>query len=110
MNVIGEVAGRTCLIVDDMVDTGGTLVRGARALKEKDAEKVYACCVHGVFAGDAAARICDSDLEQVVTTNSIPLCRDVQQCARVKVLSVGRLLAEAIKSIHDETSVSRLFI
>ena len=110
MNVIGDVAARTCLIVDDMVDTGGTLARGARALKEKGAERVYACCVHGVFAGDAISRICDSDLEQVVTTNSIPVCPDVQQCARIKVLSVGRLLAEAIKSIHDETSVSRLFI
>jgi ribose-phosphate pyrophosphokinase len=110
MNVIGDVAGRTCLIVDDMVDTGGTLARGARALKEKGAEKVYACCVHGVFAGDAVANICGSDLEQVVTTNSIPLCFDGQQCARIKVLSVGKLLAEAIKSIHDETSVSRLFI
>jgi len=110
MNVIGDVSVRTCLIVDDMVDTGGTLVRGARALKEKGAEKVYACCVHGVFAGDAAAVICGSDLEQVVTTNSIPLCSDIQQCARIKVLSVGKLLAEAIKSIHDETSVSRLFI
>jgi ribose-phosphate pyrophosphokinase len=110
MNVIGDVSVRTCLIVDDMVDTGGTLVRGARALREKGAEKVYACCVHGVFAGDAAAVICGSDLEQVVTTNSIPLCSDIQQCARIKVLSVGKLLAEAIKSIHDETSVSRLFI
>lgn len=110
MNVIGDVAGRVCLIVDDMVDTGGTLARGARALKEKGAEKVYACCVHGVFAGDAVATICGSDLEQVVTTNSIPLCSDGQQCARIRVLSVGKLLAEAIKSIHDETSVSRLFI
>jgi len=110
MNVIGDVSVRTCLIVDDMVDTGGTLARGARALKEKGAEKVYACCVHGVFAGDAVAAICGSDLEQVVTTNSIPLCSDAQQCARIKVLSVGKLLAEAIKSIHDETSVSRLFI
>ena len=110
MNVIGDVAGRTCLLVDDMVDTGGTLVRGARALKEKGAEKVYACCVHGVFAGDAVAKICGSDLEQVVTTNSIPLGSDCRQCARIKVLSVGKLLAEAIKSIHDETSVSRLFI
>jgi ribose-phosphate pyrophosphokinase len=110
MNVIGDVTGTTCLIVDDMIDTGGTLVRGARALKEKGAEKVYACCVHGVFAGDAVVTICDSTLEQVVTTNSIPLCPAGQQCTRVKVLSVGKLLAEAIKSIHDETSVSRLFI
>jgi ribose-phosphate pyrophosphokinase len=110
MNVIGDASGRTCLIVDDMIDTGGTLARGARALREKGAEKVYACCVHGVFAGDALATICDSALEQVVTTNSIPVLLDGPLCARVKVLSVGKLLAEAIKSIHDETSVSRLFI
>ncbi len=110
MNVIGDVISRTCLIVDDMVDTGGTLVRGARALKDKGADKVYACCVHGVFAGDAVTKICSSELEQVVTTNSVPLSPEGQECKRVKVLSVGKLLAEAIKSIHDETSVSRLFI
>lgn len=110
MNVIGDVVGRTCLIVDDMVDTGGTLVRGARALKDKGADKVYACCVHGVFAGDAVTKICGSELEQVVTTNSVPLSLEGKQCERIKVLSVGRLLAEAIKSIHRETSVSRLFI
>ncbi len=110
MNVIGDVSGRICLIVDDMVDTGGTLVRGARALKEKGAERVFACCVHGVFAGDAIKKVCDSDLEQVVTTNSIPLSPESQQCARVRVLSVAKLLADAIRSIHQETSVSKLFI
>src|SRR5438270_760630 len=110
MNVIGEVEGRIALIVDDMIDTGGTLVRGATTLKEKGAERVFACCVHGVFAADAVAKVCNSELEQVVTTNSIPLSATGQQCARIKVLSVAKLLAEAIKSIHDETSVSRLFI
>jgi len=110
MNVIGEVEGRTCLVVDDMIDTGGTLVRGAKTLKEKGAERVFACCVHGVFAGDAISKICGSELEQVVTTNSIPLSEAGRQCARIRVLSVARLLGEAIKSIHDETSVSRLFI
>jgi ribose-phosphate pyrophosphokinase len=110
VNVIGEVDGRTCLMVDDMVDTGGTLVRGAKTLKEKGAERVFACCVHGVFAGDAVSKICASELEQIVTTNSIPLSPAGQQCTRIKVLSVAKLLAEAIKSIHDETSVSRLFI
>ena len=110
MNVIGEVEGRIALIVDDMIDTGGTLVRGATTLKEKGAERVFACCVHGVFAADAIAKVCNSELEQVVTTNSIPLSATGQQCARIKVLSVAKLLAEAIKSIHDETSVSRLFI
>ncbi len=110
MNVIGDVAGKTCLIVDDMIDTGGTLARAAKALLEKGAEKVYACCTHGVFAGDAIKVICDAPLEQVVTTNSIPLSPEGQQCAKISVLRIGKLLAEAIRSIHEETSVSKLFI
>ncbi len=110
MNVIGDTVGKTCLIVDDMIDTGGTLVRGAKALLDKGAQKVYACCTHGVFARDAIQRICDSPLEQVVATNSIPLSTQGQKCGKIKVLSVGRLLARAIQSIHEETSVSKLFI
>lgn len=110
MNVIGEVDGRVCLLVDDMIDTGGTIVRAAQALKEKGAERVFACCVHGVFAGDAVRRLCSLDLEQVVTTNSIPLPPEASQNPKIKVLSVASLFAEAIRSIHDETSVSKLFI
>lgn len=110
MNVIGDIDGRACLIVDDMIDTGGTLARAASTLKEKGAEKVFACCVHGVFAGDAINKVCDSVLEQVVVTNSIPLSPAGQQCTRIKVLSVAKLFADAIRSIHDETSVSKLFI
>jgi ribose-phosphate pyrophosphokinase len=110
MNVIGEVQDKVCLIVDDMIDTGGTLVRAAKALLDTGAQKVYACCTHGVFAGDAIQKICDSQLEQVITTNSIPLTPEGQKCGRIKVLSVAKLLAEAIRSIHDETSVSKLFI
>jgi ribose-phosphate pyrophosphokinase len=110
MNVIGDVSGKICLISDDMIDTGGTLVRGANALFDKGAEKVYACCTHGVFAGDAISKIRDSRLEQVVTTNSIPLSPEGEKCPRIKVLSVAKLLAEAIRSIHEETSVSKLFI
>jgi len=109
-NVVGEVEGKTCLIVDDMIDTAGTLVKSAQALKEKGAIKVYACCSHGVFAENAVARICTAPLEQVVTTNSIPLPPAAAQCAKIKVLSVGKLLAQAIRSIHEETSVSKLFI
>ncbi len=109
-NVIGEVAGRTCLIVDDMIDTGGTLATGAQALKEKGAARVFACCTHGVFAGNAIKKIMKSPIEQVVATNSIPLLPEAQACKQIKVLSVGNLLAEAIKSIYKETSVSRLFI
>ena len=86
------------------------LLRGVNALLDKGAEKVFACCTHGVFAGDAIARIQDSPLEQVVTTNSIPLSAEGRKCSKIKVLSVGRLLADAIRSIHDETSVSKLFI
>ncbi len=110
MNVIGDVEDKICMIVDDMIDTGGTLVRGVKALLDKGAQKVYASCTHGVFAGDAINKICHAPLEQVVVTNSIPLSREGQQCNMIKVLSVGPLLAEAIKSIHDETSVSKLFI
>jgi len=110
MNVIGQVAGKTCLLVDDMIDTGGTLVGGVQALVDKGAVKVLACCTHGVFAGDAIAKICDSPLEQVVTTNSIPLAPESQKCPKVKVLSVAKLLAGAIRSIHEETSVSKFFV
>jgi ribose-phosphate pyrophosphokinase len=110
MNVIGDVSGKTGLIIDDMIDTAGTLLRGANALLDKGAEKVYACCTHGVFAGDALSKIRASRLEKLVTTNSIPLSPEGEKCARIKVLSVAKLLAEAIRSIHDETSVSKLFI
>jgi ribose-phosphate pyrophosphokinase len=109
-NVIGDVHEKTCLIIDDMVDTAGTLAKSAEALKEKGAGKVYACCTHGVFAGDAIKKICSAPLEQVVATNSIPLSEEAGKCGRIKVLSVAKLLAEAIKSIHEETSVSKLFI
>ena len=110
MNVIGEVEDRVALLVDDMIDTGGTIVRAARTLKEKGAERVFACCVHGVFAGDAIQKLCSSDLEQVVTTDSIPLGVDAEGCKRIRVLSVASLFGEAIRSIHDSTSVSKLFI
>ncbi len=109
-NVIGEVKGKTCLLVDDMIDTGGTIASGARALMEKGAAKVYACCTHGVFAGNAIEKLCAAPLEQVVATNSIPLSAEAKACGKIKVLSVANLFADAIRSIHDETSVSKLFI
>jgi ribose-phosphate pyrophosphokinase len=109
-NVIGEVSGKTCLIVDDMIDTGGTLVKGAHALKDKGADKVFACCTHGVFAEDAIQKVCAAPLEQVVVTNSIPLSAEGEKCGKIKVLSIAKLLADAIRSIHEETSVSKLFI
>ncbi len=109
-NVIGEVGNKTCLIVDDMIDTGGTLVRAAQALIERGAPRVYAVCTHAVFARDAISRICNAPLEQVVATNSIPLSSQGAKCEKIKVLSVAKLLGDAIRSIHEETSVSRLFI
>ncbi len=109
-NVIGEVASKTCLIIDDMIDTAGTLAKSAQALVDKGAEKVLACCTHGVFADNAVKKIQAAPLEQVVATNSIPLTAEAEKCAKIKVLSVARLLADAIRSIHEETSVSKLFV
>ena len=110
MNVIGDVKGRTCLVVDDIIDTAGTLVKTVEALLDGGATKVYACCTHAVLSGPAVGRIQDSNLEEVVVTNSIPLHSDAKKCTKIRVLSVGNLLAQALQSIHDETSVSVLFI
>ena len=110
MNVIGDVEGKIALIVDDMIDTGGTLVKGVETLLEKGARQVYACCTHAVFAGEAIKKIRNSRVTQVVATDSIPLSEEGKQCKRIHVLSVDRLMAEAILSVHKETSVSRLFI
>jgi ribose-phosphate pyrophosphokinase len=110
MNVVGEVDGRNCLLVDDLVDTGGTLVKGAEALMEKGAASVSACATHAVLSGDAVSRIEESCLKEVVFTNSIPLSKEAKKSSRIKSLSVAKLLAEAIRSIHEETSVSVLFI
>jgi len=110
MNVIGDVEGQTCLVVDDMIDTAGTLVKTVEALKEKGAMKVYACATHGVLSGPAVERIEESQLEELVMTNTIPLTAEKRKCKKIRTLSVGKLLAEAVQSIHDETSVSALFI
>ena len=109
MNVIGDVEGRTCLILDDIVDTAGTLVKTADALLEQGAEKVYACASHPVLSGPAVERIKASRLEQVVVTNTIPLQEEAAKVDKIKVLSIAGLLGRAIESIHMETSVSRLF-
>lgn len=110
MNVIGDVEGRNCLVVDDMIDTAGTLVKTVEALKDKGALKVYACATHPVLSGPAVERIEKSALEEVVVTNTIPLTNEKRKCKRIRMLSVGKLLAEAVEAIHDETSVSGLFI
>jgi len=110
MNVVGDVEGRNCLVVDDLIDTGGTLVKGAEALMKNGAASVTACATHAVLSGSSVSRIEASCLKEVVFTNSIPLSEAARKSSRIKSLSVANLLAEAIKSIHDETSVSVLFI
>jgi ribose-phosphate pyrophosphokinase len=110
MHVIGDVQGRTAVIVDDMIDTAGTLVKTTDALLDQGASAVYACCTHPVFSGEAVDRICKSRLTRVVVTDSIPLSEQAKGCERILVLSVAELLARAIQSIHEETSVSTLFI
>jgi ribose-phosphate pyrophosphokinase len=109
MNVIGDVHGRTCLIIDDIVDTAGTLVKTVDALLEQGATKVYACASHPVLSGPAIERISNSKLEELVVTDSIPLSEEAQKVAKIKVRSVSGLLAATIESIHMETSVSSLF-
>jgi len=109
MNVIGEVRGRTCLILDDMIDTAGTLVKTVDALLEQGATEVYACASHPVLSGPACERIAASRLKQLVVTNTIPLQEQAQRIEKIKVLSIAGLLGRAIESIHMETSVSTLF-
>lgn len=110
MHIVGEVEGRDCLIVDDLIDTGGTLVKSAKALIEKGAASVRACATHGVLSGDAVREIENSSLIEVVLTNSIPLPESAVGSKKFRVLSVAPLLASAIRSIHEETSISTLFI
>jgi len=109
MHVIGDVKGRTCLIIDDIIDTAGTLVKTADALVNAGAAKVFACASHPVLSGPAIERISKSKLEQVVVTNTIPLTEMGKNEAKIKVLSIAGLLGRAIQSIHEETSVSSLF-
>jgi ribose-phosphate pyrophosphokinase len=110
MNVVGNVSGRNCLLVDDLIDTAGTLVKGAEALLEKGAASVSACATHAVLSGPAVSRIEESVLKEVVVTNSIPLSEAARNTSRVKSLSIAKLMADAIRSIHEETSVSTLFV
>jgi len=110
MNVVGEVEGRNCLMVDDLIDTAGTLVKGAEALLQQGARSVSACATHAVLSGPAVERIENSPLKEVVFTNSIPLSDEAKRSSKIKSLSVAPLLARAIQSIHEETSVSILFV
>jgi ribose-phosphate pyrophosphokinase len=113
MNVVGDVAGKNCLIIDDMCDTGGTICKVAEALHKSGAKSVSACFVHAVLSGKAVENIRNSHLEKVIVTNTIPLRDDAKALeaeGRIVVLSVAKHLAKGIKSIHEETSVSSLFI
>src|SRR6266849_3116017 len=110
MNVIGDVEGRICIIQDDIIDTAGTITKAAMALRDNGAERVLACAVHGVLSGPAIDRIERSPIDKLIVTNTIPLSAASAASRKVVVLSVSRLLGQAIKSIHEETSVSSLFV
>jgi ribose-phosphate pyrophosphokinase len=110
MNLIGDVSGRDCIIVDDMIDTAGTLCNAAKAVMEGGARSVVACASHGVLSGPAVQRIEQSVLQEVVVTNSIAPSEEARNCSKIKILSIGRLLGEAIRRIHHSDSVSSLFV
>jgi ribose-phosphate pyrophosphokinase len=110
MNIIGEVSGKTCIILDDIVDTAGTLAKVANALDKKGAKKVFATASHGVLSGDAKRKINESCIEELVITDSIPLSKEGQNSGKFIVLSIGSLLAEAIMRISKDESVSALFL
>jgi ribose-phosphate pyrophosphokinase len=110
MNIIGEVTGKTCVLIDDMVDTAGTLCAGAQALKDEGATKVVAYITHAILSGNAIEKIMKSALDELVVTDTIPLSPAAKQCGRIRVLSVAGLLAETIRRIRDEDSVSSLYL
>ena len=109
MNLIGDVEGRDCVIVDDMIDTGGTLCKAAEALKERGAKRVFAYATHAVFSGTAADNIRNSVLDQVIVTDSIKLSPEMAATGKVTELSLSRMLAEAIRRISNEESISAMF-
>jgi ribose-phosphate pyrophosphokinase len=110
MNVVGTVKDCDTLILDDMIDTAGTVVQAAKALKDNGARKVFASCAHAVLSGPAIDRINDSEIEELIVTNTTPLDDKKAQCKKLRVLSIAGLLAEAIKRIHEESSISSLFL
>lgn len=110
MNIIGDVAGRTCVIMDDMVDTAGTLCKAAQALKEQGAKRVLAYCTHPVLSGSAVARIAESEIDELVVTDTIPLTDEARNCGRIRQISIAELMAETMLRISNESSVSSLFM
>ncbi len=110
MNIIGDVKGMNAILVDDMVDTGGTLARAAYALAEKGAKSISACCTHAVLSGQAVKVIAESPIKEMIVTDTIPLRKEAQSCSKIKVLSISELLADAIRRIYEDESVSCLFV
>ena len=110
MNIIGDVKGRDCVLLDDMIDTAGTLTNAARALHEAGARRIYAAAAHAVLSGPAVGRIVESPLTEVIVTDTIPLREEARGHAKFRVASVSRLLAEAIRRIHNSDSISSLFV
>jgi len=110
MHIVGEVKGKISIILDDMVDTAGTLTEAARTLKEHGSTAIYACCTHPVLSGNAIQRINDSPIEELIVTDTIPINHEAITSQKIKVLSVAELFGEAIKRIHNSESVSSLFI
>jgi ribose-phosphate pyrophosphokinase len=110
MNIIGDVDGKAAIVVDDMIDTGGTLVQGLSALREAGAGPIYACATHPIFSGPAIERITQSVADKIIVTDSIPLSPEAKNCGKIVQLSVDELLSEAIRRIHNDESVSSLFV
>jgi ribose-phosphate pyrophosphokinase len=109
MHIIGDVEGRDCVIVDDMIDTGGTLCKAAVALKEHGANRVFAYATHPIFSGNAVANIADSVIDEVIVTDSIPLAPEMRKLSKVKQLTLADMLAEAIRRVSNEESISAMF-
>jgi ribose-phosphate pyrophosphokinase len=110
MNIIGEVKDQIAILLDDMVDTAGTLTMAADALKKDGAKRILGCCTHPVLSGPAITRIAESPLEELIVTNTIPLSPQAQHCSKITVLSVAHLIGEAIRRTHEEESISSLFV
>ncbi|MBE7087450.1 MAG: ribose-phosphate pyrophosphokinase [Clostridiales bacterium] len=109
MNVIGDVKGKTCLMVDDMIDTAGTIVQGAEALVKNGAKEVYACCTHGVLSGPAMERLTNSPIKEVVILDTIDIPEEIRNNPKIKVVSVAKLIARAIATVYEDTSLSAIY-